>query len=148
MAANPGISASIPDATGVPTQIVVTLRPAPGSSQAANLEAGDVTVLQGKTPAPVLSLQRLAGDMADMQLFVFLDDSTRSSSLSIQLPELKTFLESLPATTEVAVGYMRNGTFTLAEHSPRITRKQPAPCVYRRLFRVRMAALTLRFRIS
>lgn len=115
MAANPGISASIPDATGVPTQIVVTLRPAPGSSQAANLEAGDVTVLQGKTPAPVLSLQRLAGDMADMQLFVFLDDSTRSSSLSIQLPELKMFLESLPATTEVAVGYMRNGTFALAE---------------------------------
>jgi hypothetical protein len=115
MAANPGISASIPNATGVPTQIVVTLRPAPGSSQAANLEAGDVTVLQGKTPAPVLSLQRLAGDMAHMQLFVLLDDSTRSSSLSIQLPELKTFLESLPATTEVAVGYMRNGTFTLAE---------------------------------
>ena len=50
-----------------------------------------------------------------MQLFVLLDDSTRSSSLGIQLPELKTFLDSLPATTQVAIGYMRNGTFALAQ---------------------------------
>jgi len=63
----------------------------------------------------VVRLQRLAGDLGDMQLFVFLDDSTRSSSLGVQLPELKTFLESLPATTQVAVGYMRNGTFALAQ---------------------------------
>jgi hypothetical protein len=46
-----------------------------------------------------------------MQLFVLLDDSSRSASLSPQLPELKRFIESLPATTQVAVGYMRNGTF-------------------------------------
>jgi hypothetical protein len=50
-----------------------------------------------------------------MQLFVLLDDSTRSSSLSVHLPELKTFLASLPSTTEVAIGYMRNGTFGLAQ---------------------------------
>lgn len=115
LAAEPGISASIPDAGAVPAQLVVTVRPAPNGTRAGNLEAGDLTVLQGKTPVPMLSLQRLAGDLADMQLFVFLDDSTRSSSLSLQLPELKTFLASLPATTEVAVGYMRNGTFALAQ---------------------------------
>jgi hypothetical protein len=115
VAVNPGISASIPDAKGVSTQMVITVRPASGSSRAESLEAGDLKVLQGNTPAPVVRLQRLAGDLADMQLFVFLDDSTRSSSLGLQLPELKTFLESLPATTKVAVGYMRNGTFALAE---------------------------------
>ena len=115
VAVNPGISASIPDAKGVSTQMVITVRPASGSSRAESLEAGDLKVLQGNTPAPVVRLQRLAGDLADMQLFVFLDDSTRSSSLGLQLPELKTFLESLPATTQVAVGYMRNGTFALAE---------------------------------
>src|SRR5208283_1076941 len=39
----------------------------------------------------------------------------RSSSLGIQLPELKRFVESLPATTQVAIGYMRNGSFGLVQ---------------------------------
>jgi hypothetical protein len=95
--------------------MVITVRLAPGGNRSQSLEAGDLKVLEGKTPAPVVGLQRLAGDLADMQLFVFLDDSTRSSSLGTHLPELRTFLESLPATTEVAVGYMRNGTFALAQ---------------------------------
>ena len=53
----------------------------------------------------------MTGDLANMQLFILLDDSTRSSSLGIHLAELKTFVQSLPATTEVGIGYMRNGTF-------------------------------------
>jgi hypothetical protein len=83
---------------------------APGS-----LQASDLTIAQKNTPMPVLGLQRLTGAMADMQLFVLLDDSTRSASLGVQLPEIKEFLKSLPATTQVAVGYMRNGTFALAQ---------------------------------
>jgi len=115
VAANPGISASIQNATGVPAQMVITVRPAPGANAPESLDPADLKVLVGNTPAPVVRLQRLAGDLADMQLFVLLDDSTRSSSLGIHLPELKAFLESLPATAQVAVGYMRNGTFTLAQ---------------------------------
>jgi hypothetical protein len=115
LAANPGISASAPNSAGVPAQMVVTVLPGSGGSRPKSLEAGELTVLQGNAPAPVVHLQRLAGDLADMQLFVFLDDSTRSSSLGIQLPALKTFIESLPGTTQVAVGYMRNGTFALAQ---------------------------------
>jgi hypothetical protein len=115
MTVNPGISASIPNAARVPAQMVITVLPGQGGTRPKSLEAGELTVLQGNTPAPVVRLQRLAGDLADMQLFVLLDDSTRSSSLGIQMPELKTFLESLPATTQVAVGYMRNGTFAMAQ---------------------------------
>jgi len=115
MTATPGISASVPNAAGVPVQMVITVLPGAGGSRPKILEAGDLTVRQDNNPARVTHLQRLAGDSADMQLFVFLDDSTRSSSLGIQLPELKTFLESLPATTQVAVGYMRNGTFAVAQ---------------------------------
>jgi len=116
LAASPGISASAPDTTGTaPTQMVVTVRPGPGGSRPQNLEAGELTVLQGKTPARVVHLQHMAGDLANMQLFVLLDDSTRSSSLGIQLPALKSFLRSLPATTQVAVGYMRNGSFALTQ---------------------------------
>jgi hypothetical protein len=114
LAVSPGISASNPSVAGVPSKMVITVRPAPGN-QTKTLEPGDLTVLRGNTPVPVVSLERLTGDLADMQLFVLLDDSTRSSSLSLQLPELKTFLATLPATTQVAVGYMRNGSFGLAQ---------------------------------
>jgi hypothetical protein len=114
--ANPGFSASLPGAPDGSTELVITALPIarasqPSSLQAIDLQASDVKVLQGKTPVPVVRLQRLAGDLADMQLVVLLDDSTRSSSLGTHLSELKTFLQSLPSTTLVAVGYMRNGTF-------------------------------------
>ena len=114
LSVSPGRSASNPSAAAVPTQMVITVHPT-SDGQLRSLEAGDLVVMRDNARAPVVRLQRLAGDLADMQLFVFLDDSTRSSSLSIQLPELKTFLASLPSTTQVAVGYMRNGTFALAQ---------------------------------
>jgi hypothetical protein len=102
-------------ATGTQTQLVITARPDGNSGTPPILAAGDVAVVQGKTPAKVVGLQRLAGELADMQLFVFLDDSSRSSGLGVQLPDLKKFIASLPATTQVAVGYMRNGSFALAQ---------------------------------
>jgi len=106
-----GFSSSIPATPGEPTQMVVTVLPA----SEGGLTPADLLVQQGHRRAPVVRLERLAGAFADMQLFILLDDSTRSSSLGIQLPQLKTFLESLPATTQVAVGYMHNGTFALAQ---------------------------------
>jgi hypothetical protein len=90
--------------------MVITVVPAP-----QKLGADDLTVLQDNRPAPIIHLQRLSGDTADMQLFVLLDDSTRASSLGTQLPELKAYLKSLPSATQVAVGYMRNGSFSLAQ---------------------------------
>jgi len=108
--------ASTRDIKGEWTQMIVTVRPVhPGGSVPHDLQASDLTVMEGGSKIPVIHVERLAGDLADMQLFVLLDDSTRSSSLGVQLPELKTFLESLPATTQVAVGYMHNGTFGLAQ---------------------------------
>jgi hypothetical protein len=110
-AANPAWSASNPNAPAFPTQIVITARPVPGVSPTPALEANDVAVQQGKSTVPVTRVERLTGDLANMQLFILLDDSTRSSSLGTHLAELKTFVQSLPATTEVGIGYMRNGTF-------------------------------------
>ncbi len=107
----PAISASIPNTPAAQAQMVITVLPARAGNPPATLEPADLMVKQGKLPLPVTRLQRLTGDLADMQLFILLDDSTRSSSLGIQLPRLKTFVESLPATTQVAIGYMRNGTF-------------------------------------
>jgi hypothetical protein len=112
----PNMTAAAPDATGVPAQMVITIQSAhPHSGPPAKLQSGDVMVTQGSTSVPVTRLQRLTGALADMQLFVLLDDSTRSSSLGLQLPDLKKFVNALPATTEVAIGYMRNGTFALVQ---------------------------------
>jgi hypothetical protein len=91
-----------------PVDMVVTAR-------SGSLEPGDIAVQQGKSVVRVTGLERLNGDLADMQLFVLLDDSTRSSSLGTHLQELKTFLGSLPGATQVAIGYMRNGTFGLTQ---------------------------------
>jgi hypothetical protein len=115
LAARPVASAPMPNVQSVPTQVVITVRPAPNGGPVEKLEAGDLTASEGNTRVPVVSLQRLVGDLAGMQLFVFLDDSTGSSSLGTHLPELKAFLGTLPVETQVAVGYMRNGTFALAQ---------------------------------
>src|ERR1035438_3931825 len=111
-----GSSSSLPNAKGVPERMVITVRPAhPGASVPDTLARGDLTVLQSDTRVPVLGVERLATDLSDMQLFVLLDDSTRSSSLSLQLSDLKTFLKSLPPAAQVAIGYMRNGSFQLSQ---------------------------------
>lgn len=72
-------------------------------------------VLQDQTLVPVIGIKRLAGSSADMQLFILLDDSTRSAGLGIHLRSLKEFVRALPATTEVGIGYMRNGTVVMAQ---------------------------------
>jgi hypothetical protein len=141
-------AASIPNAPGVPTEMVITVRPASHHSQPENVEASDVKVSLGNTPAPVVGLKRLSGNLADMQLFVLLDDSTRSSSLGIQLPELKTFIEALPAATQVAVGYMRNGSFGLAQAFTADHRKAGSALRLPLGIPGRMAAHTSHLRIS
>jgi hypothetical protein len=115
LAAIPGIAAAAPNDTGASSQMVVTARPNKGANQPATLEASEVTVLLGNASLPVVSLERLAGDAADMQLFILLDDSTRTASLGTQLRELKTFIEASAVKTEIAIGYMRNGSFGLVQ---------------------------------
>jgi len=84
LAAGPlAIAGSNPN--GDPTQMVITVRPAPGVRPTPTLEANDLAIQQGKTPEPVARLQRLTGDLAKMQLFILLDDSTQSASLGNHL---------------------------------------------------------------
>ncbi len=111
-AAQPAISASIGTAPPSSAQIVVTAVPDHGVTPPKNLGPDDISVSIDKTQARVVGSQPLTGDLANMQLFILLDDSTRSSSLSLQLQDLKKFVSSLPPTTQVAVGYMQNGTFS------------------------------------
>lgn len=109
LGARPGISGSNPNSPTL-TQTIVTVLPVPGITSPSTLEPSDFSVHHGNTPAHISGVERLSGDQADMQLFILLDDSTRSASLGTQLGELKTFLSSLPPSMQVGVGYMRNGT--------------------------------------
>jgi len=114
-AAFPLAAGPVPDSTDVPAQMVVTMLPGAGGAPPATLQQGDLTVTVDRNPARVVRLEHLAGDLANMQLFVLLDDSTGSSSLGVHLPELKSFIRSLPPATQVAVGYMRNGSVQLSQ---------------------------------
>jgi hypothetical protein len=99
-----------------PAGMVITVQPARhGAAVPPKLQVGDLTVTEGGATVPVTGLRRLAGDLADMQLFIYLDDSTRSASLGVQFGQLKDFVKALPASTQVAIGYMHNGTFALAQ---------------------------------
>ncbi len=99
----------------IAAQMVVTIQPQQGGGVPANLRPSDVSVIENKARLPVTGLEKLAGDRAGMQLFILLDDSTRSASLGTQLPELKSFVASLPPSTEVGIGYLQHGTFALAQ---------------------------------
>lgn len=115
LAANAGFAASAGNITGTQTQIVVTAVPAKGSTAPATLGADDLTVKVGKTQAHVVGTEPLTGDSANMQLFILIDDSIRSSVLGLHLGDLRSFVASLPSTTQVAIGYMRNGTASLVQ---------------------------------
>jgi hypothetical protein len=100
-------------APGVPVSMVVTVEPKRGKT-VPSIEQQDLTVSEGKDKRPVTGLLPLRGEHADMQLLVLLDDSA-SSSINTELGTLRQFVNSLPSTTEVAVGYMRNGMTQMAK---------------------------------
>ena len=101
-------------AQGVPVSMVVTVEPKRGKT-IPPIEQQDLKVLEGKDERPVTGLLALQGEHADMQLLLLLDDSA-SSSIDTEISTLKQFVTSLPSTTEVGVGYMRNGMTQLTQN--------------------------------
>lgn len=95
--------------SGAPMQMVITVLSAKGGAPPEQITPSDLSIVQGKTPLSITSIEHLAGDNGAMQLLILLDDSTVSSSLSLHFGELRTFLNALPPTIQVAVGYMRSG---------------------------------------
>ena len=112
-----GATATMKAGTGAssPTARAIVTVQAKAGAHPAQLNSDDLLVYEGKQRAQVTSIKALKGDDAGLQLFIYLDDSTSASTLGSRLPELKTFIRSLPATTQVAIGYMRNGGFSLAQ---------------------------------
>jgi hypothetical protein len=96
-------------------QIVVTAHSEQQKGTPPTLDRSDVILFQGKQRAEVTDLVRLKSDESKTQLFIYIDDSLRASALGTQIPALKQFVQQQPSSTEVAIGYMRNGGFALTQ---------------------------------
>jgi hypothetical protein len=99
---------------GVSVNMVVTVEPKRGKA-IPPIEQQDLTVTEGKDKRPVTGLLPLQGEHADMQLLLLLDDSA-GSSIDTEIGTLKQFVASLPSTTQVGIGYMRNGMAQLTQN--------------------------------
>jgi hypothetical protein len=98
-----------PDSSSdVPVKMVVTVKPRHGD-QVPAVAASDVKVYQHNQQNMVTSFVPFQGDRAGLQLFILIDDTSRTT-LGLQFDSIAKFIEEQPPTTAIAVGYMRNGT--------------------------------------
>jgi len=100
--------------TDVPVHMVVTVKPHRGA-QVPAVAADDVKVYQKGQLDTVASWVPLQGDRAGLQLFILIDDTSRST-LALQYSSIDKFIDEQPATTSIGVGYMRNGTVFVAQN--------------------------------
>jgi hypothetical protein len=100
--------------TDVPVHMVVTVKPHRGA-QVPAVAADDVKVYQKGQLDTVASWVPLQGDRAGLQLFILIDDTSRST-LALQYSSINKFIEEQPATTAIGVGYMRNGSVFVAQN--------------------------------
>lgn len=101
-------------ASDVPVHMVVTVKPHHGT-QVPAVAADDVKVYQKGQRDMVASWVPLQGDRAGLQLYILIDDSSRST-LALQYSSIDKFIEEQPASTAIGVGYMRNGTVFTAQN--------------------------------
>lgn len=90
------------------TRIIVTAEGRHGKT-APPVAREDVQAYSGHDRLQVVDWIPCTGAHAALQLFILIDDSA-SSSLGSQLDDIRAFINAQPSTTEIAVGYMRNGT--------------------------------------
>jgi hypothetical protein len=93
-------------APGSPVSVIVTAT-GQKDAPAPQLTVDDVIVTQNKQHMPVTGLEPLRSQNG-LQLWLLIDDGS-STHLGTQLADLKRFILAQPATTEIGVGYMRNG---------------------------------------
>ena len=73
-----------------------------------------VAVDLGLKPQEVFGWTPLRGPRAGLQLALLIDDSS-NASFNPQLNDIENFIEALPPTTQIAVGYMHNGQANIAQ---------------------------------
>jgi hypothetical protein len=100
--------------TTSPVHMTVTVRVLGKNKRMPEVNREDIIVRQGKDRLQVTGWTLLRGDSSPLDLFVLIDDAARTS-VSSQFGDLREFIYSLPKTTSVGVGYMRNGAAQVAQ---------------------------------
>ena len=93
-------------APGLPVSVIVTTA-GQKSTPAPQLTVDDVLVSQNRQHMQVTGLEPLPGQRG-LQLWLLIDDGS-ATTLGTQLADLKKFVLAQPATTQIGIGYMRNG---------------------------------------
>lgn len=75
----------------------------------------DVRVFEGHNRLKVTDWIPLQGEQSSLELFVLIDDVS-NTSLASQFEDIRHFMNALPPTTAIAVGYMENGTVRLVQN--------------------------------
>ncbi len=98
---------------GAIAQMVVTVESHDGKD-IPKLNREDVMVFAGSDRTPVTEWIPLQGDRAGLELYVLVDDAV-SSSVGIQLSDIRRFIEQQPAASAIGVGYLHNGTVEIRQ---------------------------------
>jgi hypothetical protein len=75
----------------------------------------DVRVFEGHNRLKVTDWIPLQGEQSSLELFVLIDDVS-NTDLASQFEDIRHFMNALPPTTAIAVGYMDNGTVRLVQN--------------------------------
>jgi hypothetical protein len=98
---------------GVPVRIIVGVEGKKGAKP-PEVTRDDVMVILKKQRVPVTSWTPLQQDPAGLQLWILIDDGA-DTSLGSQLDDIRTFINEQPPSTQIAIGYMRNGTVNVTQ---------------------------------
>jgi hypothetical protein len=98
----------------VPVTALVSVEAKHGS-QVPVINREDVRVMQGNNRLQVTDWVPFQGDQAGLELYVLLDDAT-DMDVATQFGDLRQFMNNQPATTAIAIGYMREGSVQIVQN--------------------------------
>lgn len=97
-----------------PVRMTVTLD-VPHGKAMPEVKREDVLVYQGNQRLQVTDWTALTGTHAAAELFILIDDAS-AMSLGSQLGDLRDFINGQPATTQIGVAYMHNGSAEIMQN--------------------------------
>jgi len=109
------IAATTPTQMTVPVKMTVTLRVLGDDKRMPEVNREDVIVKQGNDRLQVTGWTPARDERAGLDLFILIDDAS-DQSVATQFDDLRSFINSQPSTTQVGIGYMRNGTVQIAQN--------------------------------
>ena len=99
-------ASEIPPGSGVPVSVLVTIE-GKGDNGAPHVTPDDILVSQSKQRREVTSIEPVK-QANGRQLWILMDDGL-TGNFSTQINDLHQFIMAQPATTQIGIGYVRNG---------------------------------------